>query len=135
VTASEQVSSLDKVRLFMETADGEFGLSALRQLAVKRPQVAEYSPEELDLLTPEKQWAVLAASGLVRMGDFLDARSREHVHAVAEAAYDEIDSRRPKEYWINREIEEHDEFIDRVLDREAGGDEPGYLDTESYDDE
>jgi hypothetical protein len=64
VTAPGEALSLDKVRLFMETADGGFGLSALRELAVSRPQVAEYSPEELDLLTQKNSGPSLRLPGL-----------------------------------------------------------------------
>jgi hypothetical protein len=67
------------------------------------------------------------------MGDFLDARSRGHVHAVAEAAYEEIDARRPKEYWLAREDEAQNEEIAWGLDRAALEDEPVHLDTEYVD--
>jgi hypothetical protein len=63
------------------------------------------------------------ASGLVPMNGFLDKPSREHVHAVEEEAYDEIDSRRPRAYWLAKENEAQDEAHD----------EPVYLDTEHLD--
>jgi hypothetical protein len=119
-----KVSSLDKVRLFMETAEGtEFDFQILRELAGKRELSDICTPEALDLIEPAKQWAVLVAEGLVPMDGFLDKPSRAHVNAVAEAAYDEIDSRRPREYWFAKENEAQDEARD----------EPAYLDTEHLD--
>jgi hypothetical protein len=126
VTTPREVSSLDRVRRFMETAeDGEFDLSKLRELAEKhRDQLSDVcTPEALDLIEPAKQWAVLMASGLVPMNGFLDKPSRAHVNAVAEEAYDEIDSRRPRAYWLAKENEAQDEAHD----------EPVYLDTEHLD--
>jgi hypothetical protein len=124
-------SSLDKVRLCMETAEGtEFDLKTLRELADKhRDQLDDAcAPEALDLIEPVKQWAVLVNEGLVPVGEFLDRPSRAHIRDVAEAAYDEIDSRRPKEYWLAKEDEE---ITTWVLDRAF--DEPVHLDTEYVD--
>ena len=137
MTAPERASSLDKVRLYMETAEGtEFDLKTLRELAEKRQDQLDdaCTPEALDLIEPAKQWAVLANEGLVPVGEFLDGPSRAHIRDVAEAAYDEIDSRRPRAYWLAKEDEAQDkEITNWVLDRAL--DEPVYLDTESYDDE
>jgi hypothetical protein len=131
-------TALDKVRLCMEAAEGtELDLSLLRELADKhRDQLEDVcAPEALDLIEPAKQWAVLVNEGLVPTGDFLDKRSREYVRDVAEAAYDEIDSRRPRSYWLAKEDEARDEEITRRLGLDAVRDEPVYPDTGSYDDE
>jgi hypothetical protein len=119
----------------METAEGtEFDLKTLRELAEKRRgQLSDVcTPETLDLVEPAKQWAVLVAEGLVPRGEFLDKPSRAQVIAVAEAAYDEIDSRRPTEHWLAKEDEARDEESAAWA---TDGDEPVYLDTEGYDDE
>jgi hypothetical protein len=92
------MTSLEKVREFMETADGtEHGLSALRELAEKhRDRIGEEAqPEALDLVAPEKQWAILMASEIGQMHAYLDKNGSEHVYAVAEDAYEEQDSYRP----------------------------------------
>jgi hypothetical protein len=131
-------TALDKVRLCMESAEGtEFDLKILRELAEKhRDQLDDVcAPEALDLIEPAKQWAVLMNEGLVPMDGFLDKASRAHVRDVAEEAYDEIDSRRPRGYWLAKENEARDEAITRRLSLDAARDEPVYLDTESYDDE
>lgn len=129
-----EVSSLDKVRLFMDAAEGtEFDFKTLCELAGKRELSDVCTPEALDLIEPAKAWAVLVAEGFVPMDRFLDKPSREHVHAVAEAAYDEIDSRRPNEHWLAKENEAQDEEADWRLGLDAGGDDPVYLDTEYVD--
>jgi hypothetical protein len=131
-------TALNKVRLCMESAEGtEFDLKTLRELAEKhRDQLSDVcTPEALDLIEPAKQWAVLMASGLVPMNGFLDKPSREHVHAVEEEAYEEIDSRRPRAYWLAKEGEAQDEEASWRSGLDVLADEPVYLDTESYDDE
>jgi hypothetical protein len=134
VTARGEVSSMDKVRLFMESAERtEFDLKVLRELAEKHPQRAQYSLEELALVEDVKAWAILMASGLVRMGDFLDKHSRGHVDGVAEEAYQEIDSRRPRAYWLAKEDEALDEEISWMADRAAFAEESVHLDTEYVD--
>jgi hypothetical protein len=109
----------------MESAEGtEFDLKTLRELAEKRDQPSDIcTPEALELIEPAKAWAVLVAEGLVPMDGFLDKPSREHVHAVAEAAYDEIDSRRPREFWLAKEDEAREEAITWSLDRDASDDD------------
>jgi len=132
VTASGEVFRLERVRLCMEAAEGtEFDLKTLRELAERHRDhpflSAVCTPEALDLVEPAKQWAVLMVSGLVRTGDFLDRHSRGHVDDVAEAAYEEIDSRRPRSYWLEREDEARDEEASWMLNRHALGDEPVHI--------
>jgi hypothetical protein len=116
------MTALDKVRLCMEAAeDSELDLKNLRELAEKhRDQLDDVcAPEALDLIEPAKQWAVLVNEGLVPVGGFLDKPSRAHIRDVAEAAYDEIDSRRPREYWLTGEGEARAEEVSWMSDREA----------------
>jgi hypothetical protein len=106
----------------METAEEtELDLRKLRELAGRRrDQLSDVcTPEALDLIEPAKAWAVLVAEGLVPMGEFLDKPSRAHVHVVAEAAYEEIDLRRPREYWLAKEHEARAEEVSWMSDREA----------------
>jgi hypothetical protein len=129
-------TALERVRLCMESAEGtEFDLETLRELAEKRRDRLDdvCAPEALDLVEPAKQWAVLVNEGLVPTGDFLDKPSRVHVRDVAEEAYEEIDSRRPRKYWLAKENEAQDEEADRRLGLDARGDDPVYLDTEYLD--
>jgi hypothetical protein len=120
------MTALDKVRLCMEAAEGtEFDLKTLRALAEHGSQPSDWvcTPEALDLIEPAKQWAVLMAEGIVPMNEFLDQSSQAHVHAVAEEAYEEIDSRRPREYWLAKEDGARDEEVSWMSDRDARSDD------------
>jgi hypothetical protein len=111
---------LSRVRELMEAFEGtEYGPAALRALAEQHPQAIErddLSLELLNLVEPAQQWAILCDSGLVSMNDFLTSREdRTHVRLVADEAYEEIDSKRPADYWVEREIEAYDQEIGSMV--------------------
>src|SRR5207247_7384426 len=112
---------LSRVQELTETFDGDdsYGLEALRELARQRPEVLEedeLSLELLNLVEPAKQWAILCNSRLVSMGEFLTSREdKTQVGLVADEAYEEIDSKRPVDYWIGKEIEAYDQEIGSMV--------------------